>query len=170
MDPVNQLLDLQQGDLSVENYVHRLCELSFLVPFDDVFLKDIFRFGLEPLRSWFPEGKLSSTLRDFMDYALLLCGSPFTVEEAPAATELIPSQISMPSSMVTATPKLSVFPNPVIPSTDPDKTMVAASDSVPVFAIIPEPHYVSADILEPCHVSAVLQEPSAKMAATPEPL
>ncbi|ROL48953.1 hypothetical protein DPX16_1893 [Anabarilius grahami] len=51
------------------------------------------------------------------------------------------------------------YSNPETPSTDPDNRMVAASDSVPVFAIIPGPHYVSPDILEP----------SAEMAATPEP-
>ncbi|ROL53467.1 hypothetical protein DPX16_0102 [Anabarilius grahami] len=47
--------------------------------------------------------------------------------------------------------------------------MVAASDSVPVFVTIPEPHYISADLLEPrlgssdlldpCLVSSHLLEP-----------
>ncbi|ROI24877.1 hypothetical protein DPX16_21229 [Anabarilius grahami] len=170
MDPVNQLLDLRQGELSIEDYIHQFCELSFLVPSDEVILKDIFRFGLnEPLKSWFPEGTLNSTLRDFMDYALMLCGSPFTVEEAPAAAELVPSQISMPSSLVIATSKLSVLPNPVTPSMVPDHIMVAASDSVSAFEIIPEPHYISVDTLEPCHIPAAMLEPHYVSSDLPEP-
>ncbi len=54
--------------------------LSDKVPFDEVALKDIFRFGLsEPVKSWLPEGKFNVSLKDFMDYALLCDGSLFTV-------------------------------------------------------------------------------------------
>ncbi|ROL52841.1 hypothetical protein DPX16_8404 [Anabarilius grahami] len=91
-----------------------------------------------------------------MDYALILCGSSFTlvemenfknpknfwgegqVRQALVAAELVPLQISMPSSLIIATPILSALPNPVIPSPDPVHLM-AASESVPVFAAIPEP-------------------------------
>ncbi len=71
MDPFNQLLDLRQGSLSIEEYVTQFCVLSDKVPFDEVALKNIFRFGLsKPVKSWLPEGKFNVSLKDFMDYAL----------------------------------------------------------------------------------------------------
>ncbi len=45
-----------------------------------VFFKYIFRFGpSEPVKSWLPEGKFNVSLKDFMDYALMVAGSSFTV-------------------------------------------------------------------------------------------
>ncbi len=82
MDASYQLLDLRQGSLSIEEYVTQFCLLSNEVHFDEVALKDIFRFGLnEPIKSWLPEGQFNVSLRDFMDYALLCAGSSFTVGE-----------------------------------------------------------------------------------------
>ncbi len=79
MDPFDQLLDLRQGSSSIE-YVTQFCEIADKVHFDDVFLKYIFRFGLsEPVKSWLPEGKFNVSLKDFMDYALMVAGSSFTV-------------------------------------------------------------------------------------------
>ncbi len=80
MDSLDQLLHLHLGGLSIEEYVHQFCELSDKVPFGFVFLKDIFLFGLiEPVKSWLPEGKFDVSLTDFMDYALMVAGSSFTV-------------------------------------------------------------------------------------------
>ncbi len=80
MDPFNQLLDLRQGSLSIEKYATQFCVLADKVPFDEVVLKDIFRFGLsEPVKSWLPEGKCNVSLKNCMDYALLCAGSLFTV-------------------------------------------------------------------------------------------
>lgn len=42
MDPIDQLLHLQQEDLSIVDYVHQFCELSYQVPFDEIVLKDLF--------------------------------------------------------------------------------------------------------------------------------
>ncbi len=80
VDPFDQLLDLRQGNSSIEEYVTQFCELSYGVLFDEVALKDIFRFGLnEPVKSWLPEGQFNMSLKDFMDYTLLCAGSSFTV-------------------------------------------------------------------------------------------
>ncbi len=80
MDPFDQLLDLKQGSSPIEEYVTQFYEISCKVPFDEVALKDIFRFGLcEPIKSYLPEGKFHCSLKDFMDYALLCAGSSFTV-------------------------------------------------------------------------------------------
>ncbi|ROL41254.1 hypothetical protein DPX16_10406 [Anabarilius grahami] len=62
------------------------------------------------------------------------------------------------STLIIVTLILSAPPNRVIPSPGPVH-VIASSESVPVFAAIPEPRHVSAD----------LPEPSAEMAATPEP-
>ncbi len=42
------------------DYVHQFCELSYQVPFGEIMLKDLFRYGLNaPMKSWLPEGKLN---------------------------------------------------------------------------------------------------------------
>ncbi len=85
MDPFNQLLDLRQESLSIEEYATKMtvcqfCVLADKIPFDEVVLKDIFRFGLsEPVKSWLPEGKFEVNLKDFMDNALMCAVSLFTV-------------------------------------------------------------------------------------------
>ncbi len=80
MDPFDQLLDLKQGSSPIEEYVTQFYKISCKVPFDEVALKDIFRFGLcEPIKSYLPEGEFHCSLKDFMDYALLCAGSSFTV-------------------------------------------------------------------------------------------
>ncbi len=91
IDPVDQLLGLRQGGRSIEDYVQQFCELVYQVPlYDEALFKDLFRFGLnEPVKSRLPGGEVNVRLRDFMDYALMLCDSPFTVgvaeEECDAA-------------------------------------------------------------------------------------
>ncbi len=94
MDPFDQLLDLRQGSSSIVEYIIQFCEITYKVPFDEVMLKDIFRFGLnEPIKSCLPAGKCNCSLKDFFDYA----GSSLTVgvsEEglAESAPEAAPSQ------------------------------------------------------------------------------
>ncbi len=86
MDSIDQLLHLRQGGLSIEEYVHQLCELSYQVPLYDEFLfKDLFHLGLNGHiksqfnKSLFPGGEFNGSLRGLMDYALLYAGSLFTV-------------------------------------------------------------------------------------------
>ncbi len=80
MDPLDQLLDLRQGSAAIEEYFTQFLEISDKVHFDEVFLKDIFRFGLsESVKSWLPEGKFNVSLKNVIDYALMVAGSAFTV-------------------------------------------------------------------------------------------
>ncbi len=59
MDPFDQLLDLRQGSSSIVEYIIQFCEITYKVPFDEVMLKDIFRFGLnEPIKSCLPAGSV----------------------------------------------------------------------------------------------------------------
>ncbi len=98
MDPFDQLLDLRQGSSSIVEYIIQFCEITYKVPFDEVMLKDIFRFGLnEPIKSCLPAGKFNCSLKDFFDYALLCAGSSLTVgvseeERAESAPEAAPCQ------------------------------------------------------------------------------
>ncbi len=79
-------------------YIIQFCEITYKVPFDEVMLKDIFRFGLnEPIKSCLPAGKFNCSLKDFFDYALLCAGSSLTVgvseeERAESAPEAAPCQ------------------------------------------------------------------------------
>ncbi len=51
-----------------------------LVAFNGVVLKDIFRVRLNDLiRPWLPGGKIHWSLEQYIDHALLLSGSSFTV-------------------------------------------------------------------------------------------
>ncbi len=91
IDPVDQLLGLRQGDRSIEDYIQKFCELVYQVPlYDETLFKDLFSFGLnEPVKSRLPGWEVNVRLSVFMDYALKLCDSPFTVgameEERDAA-------------------------------------------------------------------------------------
>ncbi len=67
MDRFDQLLDLRQGSSSIVEYIIQFCEITYKVPFDEVMLKDIFRFGLnEPIKSCLPAGKFNCSLKDFL--------------------------------------------------------------------------------------------------------
>ncbi len=81
MDSIDQLLHLRQGGLSIEEYVHQFCELSYQVPlYDEILFKDLFHFGLNRhIKSLFPGGEFKGSLRGFIDCALLCAGSSLTV-------------------------------------------------------------------------------------------
>ncbi len=140
MDSLDQLIHLHQGGLSIEEYVHQFCELSDKVPFGEVFLKDIFRFGLsEPVKSWLPEGKFDVSLTDFMDYALKVAGSSFTVGDleekcnTASETEVADAPERMHKMAATATGHI----------------ITAIHESGKIKASNCEPNQVAADLPEP---------------------
>ncbi len=52
MDSISLLLHLRQGGLTMEEYVHQFCELSYQVPlYDEYLFKNLFYFGLRWSRS-----------------------------------------------------------------------------------------------------------------------
>nr|XP_055073072.1 chromosome alignment-maintaining phosphoprotein 1-like [Misgurnus anguillicaudatus] len=82
MDPGSLLLELRQGNRPIEEYVKEFLNLSYRVNFGDLALKDIFRFGLnDNLRYLMPNSREIESFQDFIDFALLLSGSSFTVGE-----------------------------------------------------------------------------------------
>ncbi len=146
MDSIDQLLHLRQGGLSIEEYVHQFCELSYQVPLYDEFLfKDLFHFGLnEPIKSFFhkslfPGGEFKGSLRDFIDYALLCAGSSFTVgvaeEERNTASETEVADASERTHKMAATATGHII--------------TAIHESGKVTASHCEPNQVTADLPEP---------------------
>ncbi len=134
MDPFDQLLDLRQGSSSIVEYIIQFCEITYKVPFDEVMLKDIFRFGLnEPIKSCLPAGKFNCSLKDFFDYALLCAGSSLTVgvseeERAESAPEAAPCQERAESAPETAPcQELAEFALQPVPPSSPSSPLVPPS-------------------------------------------
>ena len=71
---------LRQGDRPIEEYVMDFLELARLTGMDEQCLMIFFRGGLsEPLSSFMPLHDPHETLEHYIDLALLLSGSSFTV-------------------------------------------------------------------------------------------
>ncbi len=111
-----RLLHLRQGDQAIEEYVQDFCGLCHLVAFNDVALKDIFRVGLyEPIRSQLPGGKIHWSLERYIDYALLLAGSPLNgvADEEPRNCAVpAPEHFHVPTFMSGVVHVMLVTPEP----------------------------------------------------------
>ncbi len=171
IDPVDQLLGLRQGDRSIEDYVQQFCELIYQVPlYDEILFKDLFQFGLnEPLKSRLPGGQVNVRLSEFLDYALTLCDSPFTVgvveEERDAA--LTPEMTAAPehAHKMAATAESGR----TMAVTTPRHVRAASHEPSQVPADVKEPSQVPADVKEPSQVPADVKEPSQVPADVKEP-
>ncbi|KAL0160112.1 hypothetical protein M9458_043837, partial [Cirrhinus mrigala] len=178
MDPASRLFRLRQSNQPIEDYVVDFCELCHLVGFNDIALKDIFRHGLkDSLNYLLPRHTPHWTLEEYIDFALMLAGSPFAVGVAD-------DQPCNPTFPTTPKPAqvMSTKPQPshTMPAAPgPAHAMPALPESAPVMAAIPEPVHKMATIPEPVHKMAAIPKPvhkmaapsesPAKMAATPEP-
>ncbi len=158
------------------------CELSYQVPLYDKFLfKDLFHFGLnEPIKSlhksFFPGGEFKGNLSVFMDYALRLSDSPFTLgateeeidtvlprERTPApehAHKMAATTESGRKMAVTTTPRHALLPVTSLVTAD-------SHGSSQVTADLPEPHYRPARP-ESAHFRPAKPGPARVMSATPE--
>ncbi len=133
------------------------CELSHCVDFNDVTLKDIFRFGIdEPLHSSLPGGKNCWSLERYIDFVLSQAGSPFTVgvadgqprncavtapEHLHIPTFMSGVAISKPAHIMSATPRpaniMPAMPKPanVMPAAPgPAQIMPVKSKFIPVMS------------------------------------
>ncbi len=80
MNPAAQIICFCQGDRPIKDYVTYFVELVHLTSMDKVCLMICFRGGLsEPLSSLMPLHDPHWTLEFYIDLALQLSGSPFTV-------------------------------------------------------------------------------------------
>ncbi|KAL0161105.1 hypothetical protein M9458_044830, partial [Cirrhinus mrigala] len=174
MDPASRLFRFHQGNHNIEDYTMDFCELCYLVTFNDVALKDIFRHGLnEPIRSYLPGVKIYWSLEQYIDYALLLSGSP-EVTPIPQPAHVMSSKPEA-SHAKPAKPKpvhtIPTKPKPAhIMSTKPKPVHVMPAKPKPAHAkpAAPGPAHVMAAIPEPGQVTAVLHESSQVIADFPE--
>ncbi len=150
MEPFDQLLDLRQGSSSIEEYVTQFCEITCKVTFDEVVLKDIFRFGLnEPIKSCLPEGKFNCSLKDFMDYALLCAGSLLNLGVAEEERD---------TASVTEMADAPECTHKMADATTHHYFSVNRHGPSHITASHPESHHVTADLPESRHISADLPE------------
>ncbi|KAL0148130.1 hypothetical protein M9458_056532 [Cirrhinus mrigala] len=168
MDPPSRLFRLRQGNRRVEDFVVEFCELCHLVDFNDVALKDIFRVGLnDPFRSWLPGGKIHWSLEQYIDYALRLSGSSFTVgiaDEGPRNPAVTPTP--QPVHVTPAKPK----PTQVMCNTPkPVHAMSAKSRPAQVTSTKPRSTNVTSAKPQPVHVTAAAPGPAHAMPAAPGP-
>ncbi|KAI2655281.1 hypothetical protein H4Q32_017648 [Labeo rohita] len=111
MDPASRLIQLRQGNRPIEQYVMGFCELCHLVDFKDSFLKDIFFFGLDKnISHKMPGHHRHWSLVHYIDFALLLSGSAFTVgmaddQPCPPPVSATPRNVHVMSGIVTITPE-----------------------------------------------------------------
>ncbi|KAL0159558.1 hypothetical protein M9458_043283, partial [Cirrhinus mrigala] len=199
MDPVSHLLRLHQGNRPIKDYVVDFCQFCHLVNFNDVALKDIFRAGLtHPIRFGLPGGKIHWSLEKYIDYALLLARSSFTVGIAdegprnptvtptPQPVRVMPAK-SKPVQVTSTKPQpahvTSAKPQPaLVKSTKPEPSHAKSVKAKPAHAMpaapgpahampaAPESAPVMAARPEPEPVMATLPQPAHKMAAIPKPI
>ncbi|KAL0194889.1 hypothetical protein M9458_008461, partial [Cirrhinus mrigala] len=193
MDPASHLFCLHQGKRCIEDYVVDFCELCYLVEFNDVALKDIFRNGLNnPIRSGLPVGKIHWSLEQYIDFALRLAGSPFTVgvaDEKPCCPPVSAKHVdfsvmsgiiqvtSEPCNAMPAKPQparvTSAKPQPAcVTSAKPQPACVTSAKPQPAHAMpaAPGPAHAMPVRPESAPVMASLLQPAHKMAAIPEPV
>ncbi len=165
MDPAVYLPRLRQGNQAIEEYVEKFCELCFQVDFNDIALKGIFRNGLNDfLNHLMPDSNIPVTLEKYIDLALLLAGSLFTVGIADEEPCYPP---------VSATPEdLHVMSGVVhIMSTTPESAHVMPATPRPahVMSATPRPTHVMSAMPRPAHAMPAKPKPAHIMPAKPKP-
>lgn len=88
MDPAERMSFLRQGSKTIENYTVEFCTVVNSLIWKYTVLKDFYCYGLnKPIKSLLPKGMNALTLEQYIDHALLLCCSSFTVgvEEDPSS-------------------------------------------------------------------------------------
>ncbi len=129
--------------------------------FKDVALKDIFRVGLnEPIRSQLPGEKIRWSLEQYIDYALLLSGSSYTVVVAEEERNNPPVSAKPESAHVTpAAPRPAhvtpAAPRPAIVTPAAPRPAIVTMPAAPGPAIVTP----SLDSLDSVFVLFGCQEP-----------
>ncbi|KAL0151968.1 hypothetical protein M9458_052686 [Cirrhinus mrigala] len=163
--------DLRQGNQPIEDYAVDFCELCHLVGFNDIALKDIFQHGLKnSLNYLMPHHTPHWTLEQYIDFALLLAGSPFTVgvaDDQPCnptfPTTPKPAQVTSTKPETSHAKPAKPKPAHAMPAAPgPAHAMPALPESAPVMAAIPKPVHKMATIPKSVHKMAAPSESPAK--------
>ncbi|KAL0185364.1 hypothetical protein M9458_021061, partial [Cirrhinus mrigala] len=172
MDPASRLVRLRQGNRPIEQYVVDFCQLCHLVNLNDVALKDIFRAGLShPIRSDLPGGKIHWSLEQYIDFALRLAGSPFTVgvaDEKPCCPPVSAKPVNF--SVISGIIQVTSEPYHAMP-TKPKSAQVTSTKprSAHVTSAKPQPAHVTSAKPQPAHVTSAKPQPAHAMPAAPGP-
>ncbi|CAM4549728.1 unnamed protein product [Leuciscus chuanchicus] len=157
----------RQGDQPIEVYVMDFLELARLTCMDELCLMIFFRGGLsEPLSSIMPLHHPSWTLKQYVDLALQLSGSTFSVSVTSAEPEL-----HVMPTLVLATPVLTQLTSAVTPEPHPAVAEPAlhASPAEPALHASPAEPALHASPAEPAlHAKSAEAKAVCAMPAAPE--
>ncbi|KAL0192182.1 hypothetical protein M9458_010478, partial [Cirrhinus mrigala] len=158
MDPASRLFRLRQGNRPIEHYVTDFCELCYQVNFNDTSLKDLFCFGLRKDISYLMSRTTPHwTLENYIDLALRLSGSPFTVGIADEGPR---------NPAVTTTPQPAHVTSPAPKSTQVTSTKPRSAN---VTSAKPQPAHVTSAKPRPAHAKPAAPGPAHAKPATPGP-
>ncbi|KAL0152957.1 hypothetical protein M9458_051735 [Cirrhinus mrigala] len=172
MNPADRLVHLRQGNRPIEDYVEDFCELCFKVDFNKTFLKDIFRFGLaKDMPHLMPHNTPQWSLERYIDFALRLAGSPFTVgvaDEEPCYSPVSakPGNFSVMSGIIQVTSELS---HAMPAKSKPTHVMTTKPQSAHVMPTKPKPAEVMSTKPQPSHVMPAKPKPAQVISTKPEP-
>ncbi|KAL0195040.1 hypothetical protein M9458_008612, partial [Cirrhinus mrigala] len=187
MNTARLLVALKQGKRSLEDYTREYLAIANDSDLPDCMLIDFFCSGInQPLKSRLVCKAPSSSFSQFLDFALLCVGSPFTVGVAEEERDKVVmvaakfSQLRTPgqSAMLIGTPVIKhaheMAAAPVRARKMVAKTMLrhvtaAISVSSQVTAELHESSYVSADHPQPRHATSDRPEPRHVSPDLPEP-
>ncbi|ROL48112.1 hypothetical protein DPX16_2694 [Anabarilius grahami] len=183
MDPVNQLLALRQGELSIEDYIHQFSSshqiFQSLISSQQIFEILVSEDLLELLRilSTIPESRPMAV--GFPEPCSVLSGETNLKRQRMASSVEDPPLVSIRTAgnpkPTHINPVLYAPSGSIVPIPEPVHNMAATSKTVYNVAAmseavdLPEPSQVIVDLTEPRHVSADTPEPRHVSADLPEP-
>ncbi len=146
-DPLTSILKVFQDGRPIEDYVEEFLNVSYRAPWKESTLKTIFWEGLDDFLYQLMLPSYSSwSLGHYIEYAIRLSYSPFTVDEVhdspvdvhlnqplPAAKSMVPQsmgKVTPPSAAPPLLPRFVTHPSPVPAlSKDPPKSPLVLSSS-----------------------------------------
>ncbi|KAL0149599.1 hypothetical protein M9458_055126, partial [Cirrhinus mrigala] len=172
MNPGDHLVRLRQGNRPIEDYVEDFCALCYKVDFNETFLKDIFRYGLsKDFSSFMPRNTPHWTLEQYIDFALRLAGSPFTVgvaveEPCYPPVSAKPGNFSVMSGVI----QVASEPSHAMPAkSKPAHVMTTKPQSTRIMPAKPKPAQVISTKPEPSHVTSAKPLPGRITSSKPQP-
>ncbi len=183
-----KMMFLHQGTRSIEDYIVDFLELAHMTHLDEICLLIFFQGGLsEPLSSIMPLHGPNWTFENYIDMAIQLSGSLFTVgiadeeNNSPVVTSTPEPCHKMASNPETGHKmaantetlcKLATIPmtfHKMATSPEMFHKMAATSESSPVMAADPESRTIMTVVPEAAHVMPAKPEPTHVTPAKPEP-
>ncbi|XP_051717032.1 uncharacterized protein LOC127494877 [Ctenopharyngodon idella] len=165
MNIAQLLLWLKQGTRSLEEYIREYLDVAYGSDLPDCVLIDFFCEGVnQPLKKQLIREGPRSSLSQFLDYALLNVGSPFTVGVA--------EECDTSSGRVMAAAPDDTHKMAATTTTIPSQVQVKLPESRPISTDLLDLHHVSGSVWERCGLRSSVADPpltSARAAGIPKP-